>query len=1238
MKTTAVTNPMDGEAIPACSSYGWEPPQDYVIDNEYEGFWIQKLDSVALDIHIPLDFRRPGEYRERKERVPIHFPEKIRNLFFRLTGDNDYLMYTTLMSGLYICMHKYTGADRVVVGCPGLAEGNAPLGVPRALPMVMEVGTDDTYRQFLMRVRETLLEAYAHQDFSFRRLKKVMESRGSGINQTPLFHAILVFEDLHAPLPELKNDMTFRFRRREDKIEGQVVYNRLILKPETISQFASHYMRILQTALESTEIPLSRIAVLTREEQDRLIQAGRGARMDFSQTRSIPELFEYQAETRPLAPAVIARGETISFQELNRRANQLARRLMAMGMGPDQLAGILLERSIEMVVALMAVLKTGGAYIPMDTDQPETRLQGMTAAVPIRVLITREDLRKKVGLPAGSVVCLDAQQELIAAEEPENLGRIPQPEHLAYTIFTSGSTGAPKAAGVSHRGWCNLLFWYISEFGIASGDRFLLVSSFSFDLTQKNIIAPLIVGGQLHLQDARRYDPGKILEEIHTREITLLNCTPSAFYPLVERKKDSFAKLAGLRCLFLGGEPISAQRLAPWVLSEGFRTEIANTYGPTECTDISAFWRLNREDLTCDAPIPIGHPAANASLLVLDRYRNLVPPKVVGVLYIGGAGVGHGYINDSVLTAEKFAPLPGIGADGELFYCTGDLARRRADGVIEFVGRVDHQVKIRGHRIELTEIENALRRHPAVRDAAVTTREEWGLDKRLVAYILAEPGTKTTIGELRDYIKGRLPEYMRPAFWVLLDEFPLSPNGKVDRKALPPPAGAAKKSQNADREPQDALEAFLVDIWREALNLEAVGRKDHFFNDLGGDSIQAAIFINKLQEKIGANFFVISIYSNPTIAGFSRYLKENHPQAITAVQQCGAPSGNPTTPGVQWGLCGDKAVTGLDFSSPGDIRAEIRRSPLAPSDRIRSRKRKLESAVFILSPPRCGSTLTRVMMAGHPGLFCPPELELLSFEKLSQRKAFFAGKYRFWLEGAPRAIMALKDCTKDEAGAIMKANEEQDMSAAGFYQLLQQWMHPRRLVDKTPSYSLSRHILKRAEELFHDARYIHLARHPYGMITSFEEARLQETFDIFFHDPARHTPRQLAEIIWFIGNRNIIEFLGDIPGERRCLVRFEDLLDDPEETMRNLCRFIDIPFHAEMLTPYRDKEKKMTDGLHPQSKMIGDYKFHYFQKIEKSTARRWQKKIQRDFLANETWRIAEELGYSRGDAMKVFPA
>jgi amino acid adenylation domain-containing protein len=569
---------------------------------------------------------------------------------------------------------------------------------------------------------------------------------------------------------------------------------------------------------------------------------------------------EHFAASAPGKIALIAGGSSLSAGDLALRSTLLAGRLLDLGVTPESRVGIGLDRSPELVVAILAVVKTGAAYVPLDPSYPRERLAHMISSASTRLVLSRAGLTE-IFKAAGATQVLDlAAEPSLPPSAPHPLLPPISPDVPLYAIFTSGSTGQPKAASVLRRNFANLLDWYTREMRLGADDTTLIISSPSFDLTQKNFFAPLLTGGRLVLDDSAIYDISRISRLIRAHRVTVLNCTPSAFYPLVDAAAaNGYADLASLRFAVLGGEPISIPRLRAWLEHPSCKAEVMNSYGPTECADICAFHRLHRGNLDDFPFVPLGREIPNVMVTIRDEDLAPLPDGELGELCIAGAGLGAGYIGDPEKTRRAFALAHSL-------YRTGDLARRLPCGTLEFRGRADHQVKVNGYRIELGEIEIALGQHDQVREAVVLAR-----DGRLIAHVQGS----ASAAELKQHLLEKVPAYMVPGEFVFRESFPLTPNGKIDRLAL------ANENRSDPTEPADPTEATptarILSLWSEILG-HAVTDPDANFFDLGGSSIHLAVVHVRLREMSGRDLAITDLFARPSATALAELLA---PQAAT---------------------------------------------------------------------------------------------------------------------------------------------------------------------------------------------------------------------------------------------------------------------------------------------------------------------------------------------------------------------
>ena len=577
------------------------------------------------------------------------------------------------------------------------------------------------------------------------------------------------------------------------------------------------------------------------------------------------ELFEQRARENPNATALVFGNVELTYAQLNQSANQLAHYLRQMGVGPGVLVGICMHRRPEMIIGLLGTLKAGGAYVPLDASYPKQRLSAMLDDIQMSVVLTTEDLVADLPSDKSRFIAVDRDWPEIAKESKDNPEPLGTLDDLCYVIFTSGSTGRAKAAAVPHSGWTNLMNWFDTEFNVNSQDRVLVISSFSFDITQRSIMMPLIVGAELHLLESKYYDPGLILQTIDARQITLLNSAPSTFYPLVEKSTKAALKLKSLRIVFLGGEAISASRIRAWAESNECQAQIVNVYGVAECSDVSTFHRLKDYRKYTSTSVPLGRPIYNSQAYVLDEDLKPVEAGAIGEICLAGDGVGRGYINDAELTARKFVQNPFT--PGSLLYKTGDLGKFLPNGVLEYRGRVDNQVKVSGVRIELGDIETALRQNPIVSEAVVITKDFGDNDHRLVACVVLQRRIrKEDIGpRIRSFLRERLPENLIPSDVIPLEEIPLTPNGKVDRKALQELAENTSTIAAGVETPRNATEAKVAQIFATVLKLETVGIFDSFF-DLGGSSFLVTDALSEFADHGFDSVSMLDFLAEPTVA------------------------------------------------------------------------------------------------------------------------------------------------------------------------------------------------------------------------------------------------------------------------------------------------------------------------------------------------------------------------------------
>ena len=873
-------------------------------------YWTTTLGGELPILELQTDFPRPARTAYQAHRVPFQLdPGTTAGLAAFAEQD----VFTVFTAALMLVLRRYSGQTELLLGSPSLNRvrpevKNLVGRFETMLPLRVDMASAGTFRELLTVVAQVVNDAHEHQELPFERLLEAVNPPRD-LSRHPLFQVVVQneselrlrseFEGLEVlPLPDAARpptvmfDLHFAIRLDTAGLEGVCTYSTALFRDDTAARLVSHLQQVLASVAADPDQPLERIELLTDDERRTLLEELNATAHPFPDTMLVHQLVEAQVERSPDRVAVRCGDQSISYRELNARANQVARHLQALGLKPEDRVGICLPRSLEMMIGILATLKAGGVYVPIDPSYPGERQAFMIEDADIFALLTKTELLEQIPQTVPSVV-LDASPSPLDDFADTNLE--PSQAKLLYMIFTSGSTGRPKGSLVYHRGFVNLINWYVEEFGFDVSSCFLVFSSLSFDLTQKNLFAPLVSGGQLLLLDTPHYDPGRILDLAGRYSATLTNCTPSAFYGLLTNTSpESLSKLSTLKQVVLGGESISTARLKPWTDSRFFNAVVVNSYGPTECTDVVAFHRV--EPITgYGASVPVGRPIDNVELYVLDEKLNLVPFGVPGELCIGGVCVGAGYVKRPELNQEKFVAHPFSATEGARIYRTGDRVRYLSDGTIDFLGRIDHQVKLRGYRIELGEITAALENVEEVREAYVMVRNDAQGEAYLAAYVVVSgaEGRDPTV-ELRKALGRGLPDYMVPTSWVLLERLPMTPNGKVDRSRLPDPAEARAPAAEAEPRgpaapaavpagagPLSMAEDHIAARWCQLLQRDEVKRQQRFF-DLGGTSLKAIHFIGWLSQELGVSIPMVALFQAPTVAELVQYLHRNYTEAFAA--------------------------------------------------------------------------------------------------------------------------------------------------------------------------------------------------------------------------------------------------------------------------------------------------------------------------------------------------------------------
>jgi len=854
---------------------------------QHLAYWRRQLAGAPAVLELPTDRPRPAVQSFRGEKQSVLLSKALSEGLKALSQHEGVTLFMTLLAAFNALLARYCGQEDILVGSPiagrTRVEAERLIGFfVNTLVLRTDLAGDPTFRELLTRVREVALGAYAHQELPFDRIVEELKPERS-LSVNPIFQ--VMFSLQNAPMAELgleglslsslklsgttsKFDLTLSITEVADGLRASFEYSTDLFEAATITRLLAHFRNLLAAIVSDPDRRLSDLPLLTEAERAQLLVEWNQTQAEYPREACIQQLFEAQVEQTPEAVAVVFEGQQLTYRELNRRANQLAHYLRKQGVGPEVLVGICVERSLEMLVGMLGILKVGGAYVPLDPAYPTERLAYMLEDAAMPVLLTQHRLVNSLPETRAKAICLDSDWEMISREDEQNPVCEVKAEDLAYVIYTSGSTGRPKGVLIQHRSLVNYTEAVSEVYEITPGDRALQFASISFDASAEEIYSCLTRGATLVLRtDEMLESADSFLHHCRQWAITVLNLPTAYWHELLARLDErplSFPP--SVRLVIIGGERALPERLALWQKLVGTTVRLVNTYGPTETTIGATLCDLT--GWTTDGPlreVPIGRPVPNTQAYILDRHLQPVPVGVPGELFIGGDGLARGYLNRPELTQERFIRHPFTARPEDRLYRTGDLVRYLVDGQIEFLGRVDQQVKVRGFRIELGEIEAVLNQHPLVRESAVVAREDVPGDKRLVAYLTPADESGPTNSELRSYLKQQLPDYMVPAAFVLLKALPLTPNGKVDRRALPAPDEMRPELEEQYAAPRTPAEEILAASWAKVLRRERVGVHDNFF-ELGGHSLLATQVISRVREAFQVELPLRCLFEAPTVA------------------------------------------------------------------------------------------------------------------------------------------------------------------------------------------------------------------------------------------------------------------------------------------------------------------------------------------------------------------------------------
>ncbi|HKS08031.1 MAG TPA: amino acid adenylation domain-containing protein [Pyrinomonadaceae bacterium] len=845
---------------------GWL--KDEELDRQL-AYWREQLTGAPPSVDLPNDGVRPPQLNYRGATFLFELPAELSDALIALSRREGTTLFMTLLAAFKALLFRYTGQSDIVVGTPVANRNREELEgligfFVNTLALRTDISGNPKFRELLQRVREVSLGAYAHQDLPFELLVEELQPVRD-LSRNPLFQ--IVFDLQSAPSTSLeltgltlqpyeftadstRFDLELHLTSTSDGLIGAIVYSTNLFTEPTICQLAERYRMLLEAVVADPEQQVSRIELLTSSEREQLLFAWNDTVRPFPDN-NIADLFEVWATRTPENTALAFGNERVTYDELNRRANQLAHYLQTYGAGVETRIGIYLERSIEMIVAVLGVLKAGATYVPLEPSYPEQRLLFMLDDAEVQLVLSVAAAEEKLPVHHAPVILLDSDWPLIASQSEENLERNVTPDHLAYISYTSGSTGTPKGVAVPHRGVVRLVNGDYARFG--PDEVFLQFAPLAFDASTFEIWGSLLNGAQLVLMPpgiASLAELGRALAQFH---VTTLWLTAGLFQQMVDEQLDA---LSGLKQLLAGGDVLSPTHVRKF-LETTTSCRLINGYGPTENTTFTCCYAMDT-DAEINGSIPIGRPITNTQVFILDENLRLSPPGFTGELYAAGDGLARGYHGRASLTAERFIPHPFSTEPGARLYRTGDLVRYRADGNIEFIGRGDEQVKVRGFRIELGEVETAIARVPQVQQVVVVARDYGNGDKRLVAYVVGD----VTVEKLQKTLHSTLPDYMVPQAFVILNELPLTPNGKVDHRALPAPDEVHAPVDSAYRTP---VEELLAGIWAAVLKVERVGVNDNFF-ELGGHSLLVTQLVSRAQAQFGAELPLKLFFESATLA------------------------------------------------------------------------------------------------------------------------------------------------------------------------------------------------------------------------------------------------------------------------------------------------------------------------------------------------------------------------------------
>lgn len=873
--------------------------------NTQLNYWKQQLGGDLPVLQLPTDRPRPAVPKFSGAKQYFTFSQTLTEALSKLCQQEEVTLFMTLIAAFNTLLYRYTEQEDILVGSSianrNRAELEGMIGLfVNTLVIRTDLSDNPSFRALLSRVREVTLNAYANQDLPFEKLVEELQPERD-LSRNPLFQVMFVLQNTPTSVQEVAGltlrtlefdsgtaqfDMFLSINESKQALTGFLEYSTELFDAVTINRFIDNFQTLLESIVANPNQPISTLPLLTAKQQEQLLVEWNNTRSNYPHSASPHQLFEQQVEQAPDVVALIDRSQQLTYRQLNQRANQLAHYLQKLGVTTETFVAICLERSVEIVVGILAILKAGGAYIPLDPNYPVERLSFMLSDSQASVLLTQQEILDKLPKSSATTVCLDVHKDFIAQESQENLISTSTGDSLAYVIYTSGSTGTPKGVLGTHRGTVNGLHWLWKTYPFTSEDICCQKTAISFVDSIWEIFAPLLQGiPTVIIPDAIVKEPQRFLETLAHHKVTRVVLVPSLLRLILDTYGNLTQNLSKLKLWITSGEALSIdlartfQQLIP-------SAKLLNLYGSSEVSANVTYYDIELLPETATS-VPIGRAINNTQVYLLERNLQPTPIGVCGELYIGGDGLAREYLNRPELTQERFIDNPFV--PGTKLYKTGDLARYLNDGNLEYLGRRDRQVKIRGFRVEVGEVENAIAQHPAVRESVVIAQDDAQGNKRFIAYVVAD--LEDSAAQLHRYLQEKLPDYMIPSAYVLLDAIPLTPNGKVDKRSLTTDNLIRPNSTKSFVAPRNLAELGLAKIWENLLSISPIGVTDNFF-DLGGHSFLVIRLMAQIYERFGHNLPLSTLFENPTIEKLAKLVSQptnfSSDSPVVAIQPSGS--------------------------------------------------------------------------------------------------------------------------------------------------------------------------------------------------------------------------------------------------------------------------------------------------------------------------------------------------------------